>query len=105
MMYGTPYYQLAFLTPGMSPSSARLRKQIRQIPNFRYTARGRPQSRHRCSDRVEYLGFRIALAIFDLLAIDVFLKLTRRYFRPPNFSPKHHRVILRANEYVCYRGR
>ena len=42
-----PSYQLAFLTPGITPSSARLRKQIRQIPNFRYTARGRPQIRHR----------------------------------------------------------
>ena len=40
-------YQLAFFTPGISPSSASLRKQIRQMPNLRYTARGRPHSRQR----------------------------------------------------------
>jgi hypothetical protein len=28
-------YQLAFFTPGISPRLARLRKQIRQMPNFR----------------------------------------------------------------------
>jgi hypothetical protein len=62
-------YQLAFRTPGIKPLSANLRKQIRQMPNLRYTARGRPHSLHRRSDRVENFGFRSALAIFDLLAI------------------------------------
>jgi hypothetical protein len=65
-------YQLAFFTPGIRPSSAKLRKQIRQIPNFRYTARGRPHNLQRDSRRDEYLGdvsdFS-ALAILDLLAI------------------------------------
>lgn len=42
---------------------------MRQIPNFRYTARGRPQIRHRRTARVENFGFRSAAAIFDLLAI------------------------------------
>jgi hypothetical protein len=28
-------YQLAFITPGICPSSARVLKQILQIPNFR----------------------------------------------------------------------
>jgi hypothetical protein len=42
---------------------------MRQIPNFRYTARGRPQIRHRRTARVENFGFRSALAIFDLLAM------------------------------------
>ncbi len=32
-------YQLAFFTPGIRPSRAKLRKQIRQIWNLRYTAR------------------------------------------------------------------
>ena len=62
-------YQLAFLTPGISPSSARLRKQIRQIPNLRYTARGRPQSPHRRSLREENFGVRSAFTIFALLAM------------------------------------
>ena len=62
-------YQLAFRTPGIRPSSASLRKQIRQMPNFRYTARGRPQSRQRRTRRVENFGVRCAMAIFDLLAM------------------------------------
>jgi hypothetical protein len=64
-------YQLAFFTPGISPASASFRKQMRQIPNFRYTARGRPQSRHRRFTRVENFGVFNALANFDLLAIDL----------------------------------
>ncbi len=36
-------HQLAFLTPGIIPESARSRKQIRQMPNFRRYARERPQ--------------------------------------------------------------
>jgi len=64
-----PPYQLAFRTPGIIPWSARLRKQIRHIPNFWYTARGRPHIRHRRTRRVEYLGGFTDLAIFDLLAI------------------------------------
>jgi hypothetical protein len=62
-------YQLAFLTPGIKPSSANLRKQIRQIPNFRYTARDRPHNLQRDSRRDEYFGVLSALAILDLLAI------------------------------------
>ena len=46
-------YQLAFRTPGIIPSSAKLRKQILQMPNLRYTARGRPHIRHRLTRRVE----------------------------------------------------
>jgi len=67
------FYQLAFLTPGISPSSANLRKQMRQIPNLRYTARGRPHSLQRDSRRVENFGLRFALAIFDLLATELTL--------------------------------
>ena len=48
------------LHTGNQPSSARLRKQIRQMPNLRYTARGRPQSLHRRSSRVENFGGRLA---------------------------------------------
>lgn len=68
MLQGTPY-QLAFLTPGIKPWSANFRKQIRQMPNLRYTPRGRPHNLQRVSRRVENLGGRAALAIFDLLAI------------------------------------
>jgi len=62
-------YQLAFRTPGIKPPSASFRKQMRQMPNFRYTARGRPQIRHRRTKRVENFGLRCAIAILDLLAM------------------------------------
>jgi hypothetical protein len=61
-------YQLALRTPGISPWSANFRKQIRQMPNLRYTARGRPQSWQRRFNRVANLGARFALANLDLLA-------------------------------------
>jgi hypothetical protein len=35
-------YQLDLRTPGISPASDFSRKQIRQIPNFRMNALGRP---------------------------------------------------------------
>jgi hypothetical protein len=41
---------------------------MRQIPNLRYTARGRPHNPQRDSRRVENFGSRFALEIFDLLA-------------------------------------
>jgi hypothetical protein len=65
---GEGRHQLAFLTPGIRPLLARLRKQIRQMPNLRYTARGRPHSLQRFSRREENLGVRLALAILLLLA-------------------------------------
>jgi hypothetical protein len=71
-----PFYQLAFLTPGISPSSANSRKQIRHTPNLRYTARGRPQSLHRRTIREVNLGLRRAAAIFDLLAMQIPVRLT-----------------------------
>ncbi len=54
----------------MTPESASLRKQIRQMPNLRYTARGRPQIRHRLCRRVENFGGLFALMILALLAIE-----------------------------------
>src|SRR5947209_8070679 len=40
---GLGCYQLAFVTPGISPASANLRIQIRQSENLRKKPRGRPQ--------------------------------------------------------------
>src|ERR1700738_3397841 len=37
------HHQLDLVTPGTRPSAARVRKQIRHIPNFLMYARGRPQ--------------------------------------------------------------
>jgi hypothetical protein len=42
-MVVSPAYQLDFITPGISPFKAIFLKQMRQMPNFRKKARGRPQ--------------------------------------------------------------
>lgn len=60
-------YQLDFLTPGILPSSANFRKQIRHMPKRRMYARGRPQILHRFRTRTLYLRF-FSRAIIDFLA-------------------------------------
>src|SRR5690349_4938496 len=45
-----------------------LRKQIRQMPNLRYTARGRPHSRHRSRMRIFSRGGILTLSGWRLLA-------------------------------------
>lgn len=73
----------------MTPCSARLRKQILQMPNLRNTPRGRPQSLQRLSRRTGNLGSRNDLAIFDFLAtanacqISNKLKTTNRLYHNP----------------------
>src|SRR5215469_13913867 len=61
-------YQLDFVTPGMRPSAASVRKQMRHMPNFRMNARGRPQSRHRLWNRTLNLGARFQRSIADFFA-------------------------------------
>jgi hypothetical protein len=46
---------------------------MRQMPNLRYTARGRPHRPQRRSALDENLGSRFAFAIFDLLATVLYL--------------------------------
>ncbi len=46
---------------------------MRQMPNLRYTARGRPQRPQRRSALVVNFGSRFAFAIFDLLATALYL--------------------------------
>jgi hypothetical protein len=62
-------YQLDFVTPGMSPSLASLRKQRRHISYFRKKPLGLPQIRQRFTFRVLYFGVRSALIIIAFLAI------------------------------------
>jgi len=54
-------YQLAFFTPGIWPWFAMLRKHMRHIRNFRYTARLRPQISHRRTTRDLNFGFSLDL--------------------------------------------
>src|ERR1035437_1917428 len=61
-------YQLAFITPGISPFNASWRKHRRQTPNLRRKARGRPQRQQRLRCRVGSLaipGLFWALANWD----------------------------------------
>jgi len=62
------YYQLALMTPGISPASASLRKQMRHISNFRRYPRGLPQLRQRVYFRTPNLGVRFDLAMRDVFA-------------------------------------
>jgi hypothetical protein len=62
-------YQLALRTPGISPFKASSRKQIRQTPNFRSTARDRPHRWQRRTPRTLNLGVRLALSIQAVFAI------------------------------------
>ena len=61
-------YQLDFTIPGIMPFDARSRKQIRQMPNLRMKARGRPQLRQRLYARVENLGLRFAFSFRAVFA-------------------------------------
>ena len=47
IIVGRSSHQLDFVRPGISPACASSRRQMRHRPNFRYTARARPQRRQR----------------------------------------------------------
>jgi hypothetical protein len=65
------FYQLAFLTPGSLPFDASSLKQIRQQPNLRMYARGRPHNLQRLRARTEYLAGRFARTICEVFAIGI----------------------------------
>jgi hypothetical protein len=62
-------YQLAFVTPGISPASASFRKQMRHKENLRKKPRGRPQLLQRFRSRILNFGFFSSFAIFAVVAI------------------------------------
>jgi hypothetical protein len=62
-------YQLALRTPGISPFKLICRKQMRQSPNFRMNARGRPHRLHRLMRRDENFGFRFAFSTSAFFAM------------------------------------
>src|SRR5579859_6225361 len=62
-------YQEDFTTPGISPRSARPRKQRRHTPNLRKNARGRPHSLQRLCLREENFGFLASLTRFAVVDI------------------------------------
>src|SRR3984885_2631068 len=62
-------YQLAFVTPGTSPACTITRRQMRQSPNLRYTALGRPHRWHRVYPRTLNLGVRCCFSIKAFFAM------------------------------------
>jgi hypothetical protein len=62
-------YQLAFVTPGTSPACTMTRRQMRQSPNLRYTAFGRPHRWHRVYPRTLNLGVRCCFSIKAFFAM------------------------------------
>ena len=61
-------HQLLFLMPGIKPIPANSLKQIRQRPNFRMNARGRPHSSQRLCCCTRNFGGRLDLTIMLVLA-------------------------------------
>jgi hypothetical protein len=62
-------YQDDFLMPGIKPSLASSRKQIRQVPKSRMKPFFRPQRKHRLTIRDENFGFLSARAMTDVFAM------------------------------------
>jgi hypothetical protein len=73
--YLSTLYQLALMTPGMSPERARERKQMRHNWNFLRYPRGRPHRRQRVYLRTANFGARWDFAISDVLATLALLRI------------------------------
>src|SRR6202041_884446 len=71
-------YQLAFVTPGTSPACTITRRQMRQSPNLRYTAFGRPHRWHRVYPRTLNLGVRCCFSIKAFFAMVLPVLLSER---------------------------
>jgi hypothetical protein len=71
--------------PGITPWCASSRRQIRQRPNFRNTARGRPHRLQRVYARVRYFWGRRCLTTSDVFATVCYSLLAPS---PPNGRPK-----------------
>src|SRR6478672_8533614 len=74
-----PPYQLALVTPGISPARANFRKQIRQSENLRRNPRGRPHFLQRFRSRHLNFGVFCSLAIFAVVAIIPLLTAGRAF--------------------------
>jgi len=71
IMMVRPSYQLDFVMPGIWPSRASFRKQIRQRPNFRMKPRGRPHRSQRLRWRTGCAVLK-ALGCFAFIIIEIF---------------------------------
>src|SRR3989344_4177550 len=70
--YGRSHYHDDFFTPGIMPSFAYSRKQIRQSPKSRIKPRLRAQLKKRRTMRELNFGFFKDRALVDVLAMSIF---------------------------------
>ena len=97
-------YQLALITPGISPFSASWRKHSRQMPNLRRKPRGRPQRQQRlrcrhCSFGVFAFRAFSSFISFAILAVVAILFVSFLYCRngiPICFSSARPSASVRA---------
>src|SRR5690348_16433019 len=87
----------------MKPLCASSRRQMRQRPNLRYTARGRPQRRQREWARVLYFGVRDWRTIFDFFAMNLLsgcCRLRGERLEPgrPAFAREGHALRVEQGE-------
>ena len=82
--------------PGILPSSASSRKQMRQRLKSRIKPRGRPHLKQRRTVRVENFGTRSALIIIDFLAIKIRPKRRSLKFLHPTFRMLGYGNFVRA---------
>src|SRR5207244_3971521 len=91
-------YQLALVMPGMYPPSESCRKQIRQSLNLRRKPRARPQTLQRFFLRVMNFGFRSALTIIAVLAINPFSVRRSPLADPPVLGERRSANLLSRAE-------
>ena len=86
------FYQEDFLIPGIIPSLANSRKQIRQSPKSRIKARFLEHLKQRFVARVLNLGFFCDRAVTDVFAIQVCLEKREETL---DTSLEYHVILLK----------
>src|ERR1035438_9688671 len=89
-------YQLALITPGISPFSASWRKHRRQMPNLRRKARGRPQRQQRLRCRHWSLGVLALRAFSSLMSFAIFAVVAMFLLSP--LLPERHSHLAQQRQ-------
>src|SRR5713101_5562100 len=102
----TGRYQLAFVTPGISPFRASLRKHSRQMPNLRRKARGRPQRQQRLRWRHWSFGVFASLAFSSLISFAI-LAVVAMYYESSllQLLPERHSHMFQQRQPFRVRAR
>src|SRR2546425_654068 len=96
------FYQLALITPGTSPRSARSRSLLRPRPNLRYTPRGLPVSAQRLrrrtgeASRGSFCSLSRAASLASSVARESWITSSRAARRALNFSTVLRRFWSRS---------